>query len=126
MTVEASQLRTRDGRFVEAQAEVVRYGTAARILRGGGTVFGFTAVGLMTIVVPGVHLVLPWLLPLIGLGLGAYIGRVTMKVGEVRGTCPDCAAEMVIGKSGAVARDEALWLRCPACTLPMELMKDRP
>jgi len=126
MSQEKAQLRTRDDRIVEVSAIVKRYGTASRLLRGGGTVLVFGLLGLLTIPVPGVHLVMPWFLPLLGLGLGAYIARVSLYVGEVRGTCPDCSAEMVIEKSGAVARDEALWLRCPQCTLPMELLKQTP
>jgi len=123
MADEKTQLRTRDGRFIDADAYVKHYGAGARILRGGGTVVGFVCLGAFSILIPGVHLVLPWFLPLLGLGLGAYIARVSLYVGEVRGTCPDCDTDMVIEKSGAVAKDEALWLRCPHCTLPMELMK---
>ncbi len=123
MALEKAQLRTRDGRQIDVEAEVKRYGGGARALRGGGTVLAFFIAGLLTIPVPGVHLVMPWFLPLLGMGIGAYIGRVSLSVGEVTGECPDCHMHMTIAKSGSVAEDEALWLRCPHCKVPLELMK---
>jgi len=123
MPIVKSQLRTRDGRQIEVDAEIKRYGGGARLLRGGATVLAFFVLGALFIPVPGVHLVLPWFLPLLGLGIGAYIARVSLSVGEVKGECPDCDKAMQIEKSGSVAEDEALWLRCPHCQVPMELMK---
>ena len=124
MPISKTQLRTRDGRQIEADAVIKRYGGATRALRGGGTVLIFFALGAMTIPVPGVHLVMPWFLPLLGLGIGGYVSQVSIWVGEVTGDCPDCSKAMVIEKSGAVAEDEALWLRCPHCKVPLELIKE--
>jgi hypothetical protein len=126
MAIEKTQLMTRDGRVIEAEAEITRYGSGARMVRGGGVVVVFFMLAAIFVFVPGLHLVTTWFLPLLGLGLGAYIGRVSLWVGEVSGECPDCNKAMVIGKSGPVAADEALWLRCPHCTLPLELSKELP
>lgn len=118
MAPELVRLHTRDRRVVDATAEITRYGLGVRLLRGGAIAAIAVVVGAVTIVIPVLHLVLPWAIPLAGLGVGAYVALQGVIVGEIRATCPDCGAP--IATSGGTASED-VWIRCPTCTLPLRL-----
>ena len=117
MAAHSIQLRPRDGEAVAATAEVVRYGPGDRTSRAGLIAGCGIALGAMSIVVPGVHLISTWLLPLLGLGIAAYVYRIEAKVGPIAGPCPSCGATMNIEAPGSVA-DEAVWVRCDQLSPP--------
>ena len=75
MAPERIRLMTRDRRAVAADADVVRYSMGARIGRGGAIFLIGVAIGAPTIVIPVLHLVLPWAIPLLALLLGILIAR---------------------------------------------------
>src|SRR5688572_6619855 len=114
-------LRARDGSIAAGQARVkhwsrsVRYGRAAAIATVG------VVMGALTIVVPVLHLVSTWLIPCVGLVLALFVLRMRSQVEEIEGSCPKCQATVRGGPFGAVSHDEPLWVRCPACTVPMEV-----
>ena len=115
----------RDGRVAEVRVEVRRYSTGRRALTAAAIAGGFTVIGAATIVVPGVHFVAPWLLPILGIGIGIYLFRREMVIGTVEGDCPNCATPMTLTEGGAVGNDP-LWLRCPSCTTPLEFVPGPP
>ena len=121
MPTESVQLRTREGATGEAQAEVTRYSAGRRLAVSLTLAVGGTVLGLSTLIIPGVHFVGPWLIPLLSLGIAGYLFRRTMVIGTVRGPCLSCGADMVLDEGGSVGND-AVWLRCPACNTPHELL----
>lgn len=121
MSLEALQLRTRDGSEGPAEAEVTHYSGGRRLAISAVIAVGGTVLGLCTLIIPGVHFVGPWLIPLLSLGIAGYLFRRTMVIGTVRGTCLNCHEAMVIDEGASVGND-AVWLRCPSCQTPHELM----
>ena len=121
MATEAITLQHRDGRVVEAQAEISRYSTASRTTKALLVLAVAFTVGPATIVVPGVHFVAPWAVPLLGIFIAMYLYRRTMVIHRVEGTCPDCNAAMHIEDKQPVGND-TLYFRCPECSTPLELM----
>ena len=115
---ETVHLGTRDGRRVAAEANITRYNEGQRLARALPVAIGGISLGAVSILVPAVHLISTWLLPLLGIFIASYIYKTTMVVGRVATSCPDCSAEVAIDKAGSVD-DEPLWLRCPSCKLPL-------
>lgn len=120
---ESVRLHTRDKRTIEAQAEVIRYSQGARIGRALAVGVGGFVVGAATIVIPVAHLILPWLIPILGLFGAWYVLHTGARVPEVRAKCPDCGKEFAV--EGGPWEDP-LWIRCPDCTLPMRVDIDDP
>ncbi len=121
MEMERATLRTREGVTTEVSAEVKRYSAAWRGGVSTAVFFSCLIVGIASILVPGVHFVAPWLLPLLGAGVAYYLfNRVAVVVGA-RGVCPSCEREMAIDEGGALGNDP-LWMRCPHCKTPMEFL----
>ena len=121
MHQERATLRHRDGRTAEVEADVRRYSAGRRTGTAAAILAVAFIVGPSTIVVPGVHFVAPWLVPLLGIGVALYIYRRVMIVDEVRGDCIDCGQAMRITEGGSVGNDP-LWVRCPHCNTPMEFV----
>ena len=122
MSTEAITLKHRDGRTVEAQATVRRYSAGSRTTKAAIILAICFTVGPATIVIPGVHFVAPWALPLMGIFIATYIYRRTAVIDVVEGTCPDCDAAMRIEESQPVG-NETLYFRCPSCQTPLELIE---
>jgi len=118
MVTEAIHLHTRDHRVVDGEADLVRRGRGNRLARAlviaGAGILG----AAVFVLVPIVHLFTTWLLPLLGLGLAVWVYRIAVVAKEIRGTCPDCGAEMRV--KGGVLEDPT-WIRCPNCSLPLRL-----
>ncbi len=125
MATETVLLAPRQGDAVQGTTDVTRYGAGARAARAGGLLLGGLALGAATIVIPTVHLISTWLIPLLGAGVALYVYRVRARVGEITGTCPSCGEAMRIESPGAVA-DEAVWVRCDRCAHPLELRLGDP
>ncbi len=95
-----------------------RLSSLSRALRAGAFLLGGLLGGALSLPIPLAHLVLPWLLPIVG-AVGAVLafqgrGRVT----EVVGTCVDCGAPFT-ADGGPL--EEPLWIRCPACNVPLRV-----
>jgi hypothetical protein len=119
VAMESALLIKRDGTESPCNAEIHRYAQPTRLLRAGVVAGGFLLAGAASIVIPTVHLLSTWLLPLIGFGIAYYVYKVETKVGAVSGNCPDCAADIQIDSAGTIDADP-LWLRCGTCNLPLE------
>jgi len=120
---EPAVLRHRDGRTVAATARVRRYSTTRRGITAAAILLVAFTVGPATIIIPGVHFVAPWLIPLLGIGIALYLYRRKLVVFSVSGPCPDCGVDMSIDDCGSVGNDP-LWLRCSGCNTPLEFVTE--
>lgn len=100
--------------------DAAHYSDVARITIGTLFIVGGLLGGAMFIVVPIVHLITTWALPLGGvlLGLRAYKRRVVLY--QVQGVCPTCH-EPVEFNGGSI--DDPSWQMCPKCKA---VLKVRP
>lgn len=121
MPTEAITLKHRDGRTAEAQAGIRRYSAGSRATKAGIILAICFTVGPATIVVPGVHFVAPWALPLMGLFIATYIYRRTAVIDVVDGTCIECGKTMHVEDKQPVG-NETLYFRCNHCQTPHELV----
>jgi hypothetical protein len=93
-------------------ADVARYSDFARISIGVMWIVGGLLGGLMFIVVPIVHLITTWALPLGGILLGVRAFKRRLVFYQISGTCPACREPIdLIG--GLV--DDPAWQVCPKC-----------
>lgn len=93
-------------------ADVARYSDVLRITIGTlYIVGGFVGAG-MCIVVPVVHLISTWALPLFGILMGVRAFKRRVVIYQPAGVCPTCgqAIELV---GGSV--DDPSWQTCPRC-----------
>lgn len=118
MATEPVRLHTRDKRTVDASAEVVRADEGRRIAKAGAIFAAGLVAGLASIVVPVVHLVSTWALPLLGAAGAYFVYNQRVVIGRVRGTCPLCEAPLD-AEGGAL--EDPMWIRCQACQGPLRL-----
>ena len=104
-------------------ADVARYSDAARLTIGTMWIIGGFLGALMFIIVPVVHLITTWALPLGGilLGLRAYKRRVVFY--QVAGTCPACRESIEL-VGGSI--DDADWQSCPKCGIALAVRAAAP
>lgn len=117
MPTEPIVLHTREGTDVPASAEVVRYGEGVRMAKAAALVLGGLVGGAVLIVVPVLHLISTWLLPLAGIAGAVLVYRTTLRVSRVEATCPSCGEDFTVEES--MAQDD--WIRCTHCTHPLQL-----
>ena len=116
---ESATLRLRDGRTAVASVAVERRSAGVRAVRAGWMAGAGLVLGVASVVVPILHLVSTWALPLAG-AIGAWFAwNSATFIGAVRAACPACAADAEIAPNGAL--DSPHWLRCPHCQAPLEL-----
>ena len=118
MRQEQIRLRPRKGEETVGQADITTLSAGSRGLKVGLWLL-FGVAGLGTIVIPGMHFVTPWLIPLISLGMAWNAWNKTHILHKVSGECPLC------GETGTwtdVVWDTQLWERCPHCNEPIEII----
>jgi hypothetical protein len=93
MPREATIVRTRDRVEAPVSVEITRYNLAIRLTRSLPIFVGSVILGAATIIVPGVHLISTWFIPLLGSGIALYVFRVHARIGTIDGRCPSCEAE---------------------------------
>lgn len=113
---ETIQLRTRTGLGSTATATVTRRSGAFRVVRSLGIGVGGVVVGLATVVIPAVHLISTWAIPLAAIAIALVLLRQGPAVDTAAGPCPKCGAAIEVA-GGTVADD--LWVACPACAEPL-------
>jgi DNA-directed RNA polymerase subunit RPC12/RpoP len=118
---EAIVLRARDGSLAEGAASVTRWSGAQRGARAGVIAVSGFLVGAVTIPIPMVHFIAPWLAWLVTLGLTLYVAQMSSRIDRVEGRCAKCGAEIRAGPFGNSSAEEPLWVRCPSCTIPLEV-----
>ncbi len=112
-------LRAQDGRTASAGAVIDRYPSGARI----GTAVAFFVGGFMgaaaCIIVPILHLITTWALPLAGILMGLRTLRIEHRLGRIAGTCPLCEQQIEL-RGGPVKASN--WRVCPSCRKDVELV----
>jgi hypothetical protein len=98
--------------------DVARYSDVARIAIGTLWIVGGVLGGLMFIIVPVVHLITTWALPLGGILLGLRAYKRRLVVYQVTATCPACH-EPIDLVGGSV--DDPAWQTCPKCKTPLKV-----
>lgn len=116
-------IEDRDKQTAEGTADIARYGSSKRLVTALGVAIGGTVLGLCTIVIPGVHFVAPWLLPLLSIGIAFYLyGRKGVCAG-VQVDCPACKASI---EAEGGPWEEPMWVRCPECQAPLKVIPATP
>jgi hypothetical protein len=119
MPTESTVVRTRDHLEAEVSAEITRYNLPVRLARSLPIFVGSVLLGAATIIIPAVHLISTWFIPLLGSGIALYFFRIHTKVGRITGTCPACS-EAFHEQGGPY--EDPMWIRCTHCTVPLELI----
>jgi hypothetical protein len=115
---ETVKLHTRDKRVVEATADIRRLNGGVQAAKAMAFGFGGIFLGIGSILIPIAHFVLPWLLPIGGIIIGAWHASQKAIVNWVKGTCPMCGAAFQ-AEGGAL--EDPMWVRCTACAAPLRL-----
>ena len=90
MPEEPVVFETADGASGPAVAEIVRYGRGARISKAILYIVAGLVGGAACIIVPVVHLLTTWGLPLVGILMGVRALRTHERIVTVAGPCPGC------------------------------------
>ncbi len=114
-------LRTQDGRIAAAAATIERYSEAARIGKAVGFFVGGFVMGGACIIVPVLHLITTWALPLAGIVLGLRTLKIEQKLTRINGTCPACTQRIEL-RDGPVKAN--IWRVCPECDKDLEIVLD--
>ena len=125
MPTETATVRTRDGRTALVQAEIRRDGATRRMVMAGSAVLAALLISLPAYAFPGIHCIL--LIPLYGVAAAVafyLMGRVAVVAG-IEGSCPSCDGGFQSDEGGPLG-SEALWIRCPICETPLELVPEEP
>ena len=111
MAEEVVRWATEDGATGQAAAEVVRYSPTSRLMRSIGFVTVGLVGGLVCLIVPVLHLITTWGLPLLGIVLGMRAYRTEAKIFTITGPCPGCAEPIQLAGGAAHELDAS----CPEC-----------
>lgn len=116
-------LEDRDGNSSPGKAVVHRYSTGQRLGKSVPIAVGGVLLGAASIVIPGVHLISTWAIPLLSFGIAWYFFSRIGAVEAVEGTCPACGASM--GSDGGPWEDP-MWVRCDQCNKPLQVKLSTP
>lgn len=119
MSGEVVRLEARDGGVAEGSAEVTRYSSGQRLGKALLVGIGGTIVGICTIVIPGLHFVTTWLVPLLSIGTAIYLYGRKGAVSAVKCTCPGCSEAM---EAEGGAWEDPMWVRCNHCNTPLRVV----
>ncbi|MHC5025091.1 MAG: hypothetical protein ACYTGG_14505 [Planctomycetota bacterium] len=119
MTREAVTVRAADSGSAAADADVTRYGSLERSLKAGLYIAGGLIGGAACIIVPVLHLVTTWALPLLGILAGVRAARVEAIIRDIRGRCPAC--DEPIELAGGSMGKEPMLAACPRCRAALEV-----
>ncbi|MEZ4316002.1 MAG: hypothetical protein R3F61_00790 [Myxococcota bacterium] len=120
---ETVTLKARDGAVVEGQAEVSRFSNGQRLSKALPVGIGGTLLGLGTIVIPGLHLVSTWAIPLLSWGIAWYFFNKRGSLGTVSAMCPSCGKPM---QAEGGAWEDPMYVRCDKCMTPFEVAVATP
>lgn len=106
-------LRADDGTTGEARGVVTPISSASRTIRAVLYVVLGLLGGAACIIIPVLHLITTWGLPLIGVIAAVRISRARADVGEIVGACPAC--DETIALPGGRIGIEPMHAQCPKC-----------
>lgn len=116
-------LKSRDGNTSPGTAEVARYSSGQRLGKALPIAIGGTLLGAATIVIPGVHLISTWAIPLLAIGIAWYFFSKLGAVDGVQGACPACGEAM---NAEGGPWEDPMWVRCNHCNQPIEVKLATP
>ena len=112
MPEEPIRFEDQQNQFTLGTAEVVRYSTLARTTTATLYIVGGVLGGTVCILIPLVHLITTWALPLLGIFMGIRALRRHVVLYQPQGPCPHCGKPMQL-PGGSI--DDADWQHCPHC-----------
>jgi len=95
-----------------ARADIQWFEPRDRALGALGVGFAGVAIGGLSILTPGVHLVFTWLAPAMGVLIALTAARLSGWVRGVSGACPSCGADFSAKGPGPV------WVEAPSFPCP--------
>ncbi|MCB9693953.1 MAG: hypothetical protein H6736_19265 [Alphaproteobacteria bacterium] len=116
-------LEARKGGSGPATADIDRFSGGQRLMKALPIALGGLLLGAGSIVIPGVHLISTWAIPLLGFGIAWYYYSRVGAVGSVEGSCPACGEGMV-AEGGPW--EDPMWVRCPKCNEPLQVKLSTP
>lgn len=120
MAQEVITLRAEDGTTSRASAEVYRYSPGYRTLKAAAWIGGGIVGGGLCIIIPVLHLITTWALPLLGIVFGLRASRTHLEILQISGPCPACRAS--ISMPGGGTGERPLVAPCPECEAPLTLL----
>jgi hypothetical protein len=116
----AETITIRDGGDAErpAQAEVFRYSDGVRIAKATMFLVGGFLFGAACIVIPVLHFITTWALPLLGVIMFTRTLATRIEVRDIEGICPSCGEGFAL--SGGPLHDPK-WQICPKCRQPLRI-----
>ena len=93
-------------------ADAAHYSDAARITIGTLYIVGGLVGGTVCILVPIVHLITTWAMPLLGIVLGVRALKRRTVFYQITGVCPSCNKPAEFN-GGSI--DDPKWQTCPMC-----------
>jgi hypothetical protein len=110
------RLRLETGDTAAATGVFETYDTAPRVAKALGVLLAGVGAGAALVVVPILHLVTTWALPLAGLLACLRIWRTHARVHSISGACPGCQEPLRLegGRAAFPLRED-----CPACHRPL-------
>ncbi len=124
MAVVDVELRSPGGATARASAQFTPVAPEHRWRLVVGSGLGGIGIGGLSILAPGVHLVLGWLAPILGVVIALAAASLTGWWHRVTGTCPACDAPLDApgpGPSGATPAT----LPCPHCRAALQVLAPR-
>jgi len=118
MAQEAIAFVNSQGASEPGVADVVRFSDVGRITTGVLWMVGGVLGGTVCLVVPVVHLVSTWALPLGGILMGIRTLKRRIVLYTPEGTCPTCGQHLQLS-SGSI--DDPSWQACPHCKAPLKI-----
>ncbi len=115
-------LRAQDGRTASAGAVIDDYPSGARNAKAVMYFAGGFMGAAACIIVPFLHLITTWALPLAGILMGLRTLRIEHRLGEIAGTCPLCEQRIEL-RGGPVKVSN--WRVCPSCRKDVEVVIER-
>jgi hypothetical protein len=110
------RLRVETGETAAATGVFESYATGPRVAKSLGILLAGIGAGAALVVVPILHLVTTWALPLAGILGCLRIWRTHARVHSISGACPGCqeALQLEGGRAAFPLRVD-----CPACHRPL-------
>ena len=114
------KLQAESGAVSQAQGVWMEYSPAGRFCKAMLCLVGGVGLGAVLIVVPILHLITTWALPLVGVLGAIHILRTEATVREISGTCPACGVALHLqgGRAAFPMRES-----CPDCRRPLTVAR---
>jgi hypothetical protein len=106
-------LKSTDGSSREASADLTQYNKHQRVLRATGCIVVGVLAATGCLLVPGPHMLLFWVGPLVGVLVARRALATHAKVFDIKGSCPQCQEHIEL-HGGAVGAAPPVY-PCPSC-----------